>query len=85
MTRRSAFLLVSLAAAFPAAAASPAQYRAEPTGAAPGGAVGEIGSIDMLFSTESVADALSPLAVAFDGGYVASQGDIDELFGGASR
>lgn len=58
---------------------------APPTGAAPGGAVGEIGSIDMLFSTESVADALSPLAVAFDGGYVASQGDIDELFGGASR
>jgi hypothetical protein len=57
----------------------------QPTGAAPGGAVGEIGSIDMLFSTESVADALSPLAVAFDGGYVASQGDIDELFGGASR
>ena len=48
------------------------------------GAVGEIGSIDMLFSTQAVAESLSPLAVAFDGGYVASQGDIDELFG-ASR
>ncbi|HET9424645.1 MAG TPA: tetratricopeptide repeat protein [Gemmatimonadaceae bacterium] len=49
------------------------------------GAAGEIGSIDMLFSASSVADALSPLAVAFDGGYVAAPGDIDALFAEGNR
>jgi tetratricopeptide (TPR) repeat protein len=49
------------------------------------GAPGEVGSIDLLFSSESVADALSPLAVAFDGGYVAPRGDIDAVFAGGGR
>jgi tetratricopeptide (TPR) repeat protein len=45
----------------------------------------EVGSIDMLFSASPVAGALSPLAMAFDGGYVATQGSVDALFsGGAS-
>jgi hypothetical protein len=42
----------------------------------------EVGSIDMLFSSEPLSDSLNPLAVAFDGGYVAGQGSIDELFAG---
>ena len=43
----------------------------------------EVGSIDLLFSSEPVSDSLNPLAVAFDGGYVAGQGSIDDLFAGA--
>jgi hypothetical protein len=46
---------------------------------------GEVGSIDMLFSASPVAGALSPLAVAFDGGYVATQGSVDALFAGGGR
>jgi hypothetical protein len=42
-----------------------------------------MGSIDILFASEGIAEPLSPLAVAFDGGYVATAGSIDELFGGA--
>ena len=45
----------------------------------------EVGSIDMLFTTEPVTGALSPLAVAFDGGYIAGQGRIDDLFSGATQ
>ena len=45
------------------------------------GVPAEVGSIDMLFSRDDVSDSLNPLAVAFDGGYVASQGSIDDLFG----
>jgi hypothetical protein len=45
----------------------------------------EVGSIDMLFSADSVSDVLTPLAVAFDGGYVAGQGTIDELFARPGR
>lgn len=45
----------------------------------------ESGSIDVLFGQESVAEALSPLAVAFDGGYVATSGNLDELFAGGDR
>jgi tetratricopeptide (TPR) repeat protein len=43
----------------------------------------EVGSIDMLFSAQPVGGGLNPLAVAFDGGYVAGQGSIDDLFSGA--
>jgi tetratricopeptide (TPR) repeat protein len=43
----------------------------------------ETGSIDMLFSTAAITDALNPLAVAFDGGFVAGQGSIDDLFSGS--
>jgi tetratricopeptide (TPR) repeat protein len=52
---------------------------------ASGGSAGvpaEVGSIDLLFSSAPVSDALNPLAVAFDGGYVAGQGSIDDLFSG---
>jgi hypothetical protein len=42
----------------------------------------EAGSIDMLFSAAAVSADLNSLAVAFDGGYVAGQGSIDELFAG---
>ena len=50
--------------------------------AAPGGIPAEVGSIDTLFSAAPINDALNPLAVAFDGGYVAGQGSIDDLFAG---
>ena len=40
----------------------------------------EVGSIDMLFSTDAVATALDPLAAAFDGGFVATRGTIDDVF-----
>ena len=50
-----------------------------------GGAPTEVGSIDLLFAAEPVAGPLGPLAVAFDGGYVASQGTIDDLFSGAAK
>jgi hypothetical protein len=45
----------------------------------------ESGSIDMMFSSDGVGDSLTPLAVAFDGGYVAAQGSIDDLFAGGAR
>ena len=51
-----------------------------PSGA--GGVPAEVGSIDLLFSAAPVSDSLNPLAVAFDGGYVAGQGSIDVLFSG---
>lgn len=41
---------------------------------------GEVGSIDVLFSAESVVEDLGPLASAFDGGYVAPSGNIDAVF-----
>jgi len=41
---------------------------------------GETGSIDILFSVDSVTADLGPLASAFDGGYVASSGSIDAVF-----
>jgi hypothetical protein len=50
--------------------------------AAQGGVPAEVGSIDTLFSAAPVNDALNPLAVAFDGGYVAGHGSIDDLFAG---
>jgi tetratricopeptide (TPR) repeat protein len=50
--------------------------------AAAGSVPAEVGSIDTLFSSAAVNDALNPLAVAFDGGYVAGQGSIDNLFAG---
>jgi tetratricopeptide (TPR) repeat protein len=43
----------------------------------------EVGSIDMLFSADPVATALDPLAAAFDGGFVATRGTIDDVFTGA--
>jgi hypothetical protein len=54
-------------------------------GAPSAGAPTEVGSIDLLFTAEPVAGPLGPLAVAFDGGYVAGQGTIDDLFSGAPR
>lgn len=60
-------------ASYSAATAQPA-----PTGGVPA----EAGSIDLLFTTTPVSDSLNPLAVAFDGGYVAGQGSIDDLFSG---
>jgi hypothetical protein len=53
---------------------------AAPSIAASGPTPGEVGSVDMLFSNEVVGDGLDPLAVAFDGGFVASRGTLDELF-----
>jgi hypothetical protein len=61
-----------------------ASYSAAPASSAPA-VPAETGSIDMLFASDGVADALTPLAVAFDGGYVAAQGSIDELFAGGGR
>jgi tetratricopeptide (TPR) repeat protein len=52
--------------------------------AQPTGVASEVGSIDTLFNVDSPA-ALSPLAVAFDGGHVASHGTIDALFSGRGR
>ena len=54
------------------------------TAAAPvaGTVPAEAGSIDLLFSSGAVTDSLNPLAVAFDGGYVAGQGSVDDLFAG---
>ncbi len=46
---------------------------------------GEVGSIDTLFSTESVVEGLGPLASAFDGGYVAPSGSIDAVFATGGR
>ena len=51
-------------------------------GSAIGGPSGELGSIDILFSADAVVDGLTPLAVAFDGGYVAPLGSIDAVFAG---
>ena len=62
-----------------------AEHATNGTGQANGVAPGEIGSIDILFATEVVAEALNPLAVAFDGGYVATAGNIDELFTGGGQ
>ncbi|MEO5567084.1 MAG: hypothetical protein ABIR92_01240, partial [Gemmatimonadaceae bacterium] len=56
-----------------------------PSSVSPGRTPSEVGSIDMLFASESVGDTLTPLAVAFDGGYVATTGNIDELFGGGAQ
>jgi hypothetical protein len=58
---------------------------ASATPATPPSMPGEVGSIDLLFSTQAVTDPLSPLAVAFDGGYVAAQGTVDDLFAGAAQ
>jgi tetratricopeptide (TPR) repeat protein len=55
------------------------------SGGANGGGEGEIGSIDILFSAESVPEELGPLASAFDGGYVAPSGSIDAVFVTDSR
>jgi hypothetical protein len=55
------------------------------TGGGNGGGQGEIGSIDILFSAESVTDALGPLAAAFDGGYVAQPGSVDAVFATGGR
>ena len=57
------------------------------TAPAPAGASipAEVGSIDMLFSTQPVAEGLDPLAAAFDGGYVAATGSIDDVFARAAR
>jgi hypothetical protein len=46
---------------------------------------GEMGSIDTLFSAESVPEDLGPLASAFDGGYVAPSGSIDAVFASGGR
>lgn len=46
---------------------------------------GEVGSIDTLFSAESVPEDLGPLASAFDGGYVAPSGSIDAVFASGGR
>jgi hypothetical protein len=53
-------------------------------GALPGQPGGEVGSIDILFSTEALVDAPNSLAVAFDGGYVAPAGTIDAVFAGGA-
>jgi tetratricopeptide (TPR) repeat protein len=45
----------------------------------------EVGSIDMLFSADPVPSGLDPLAAAFDGGYVASQGSIDDVFAASTQ
>jgi hypothetical protein len=58
-----------------------ASYASAATPAA-GTVPAEAGSIDLLFSSEAVTDSLNPLAVAFDGGYVAAQGSVDDLFAG---
>jgi len=50
-------------------------------GASPLAPAGERGSIDTLFSTDAV-EEMSPLAAAFDGGYVAPAGSIDDVFTG---
>jgi hypothetical protein len=50
-----------------------------------GGGDGEVGSIDTLFSAESVPEDLGPLASAFDGGYVAPSGSIDAVFASGGR
>jgi tetratricopeptide (TPR) repeat protein len=46
---------------------------------------GDVGSIDTLFSATPVADEITSLAAAFDGGYVAPTGSIDEVFAGGAR
>lgn len=56
-----------------------------PSNVSSSGTPSEVGSIDLLFASESVGDPPTPLAVAFDGGYVATQGNIDELFGGGAQ
>ena len=62
-----------------------------PTAAGPhpgggnGAGDGEVGSIDTLFSAESVPEDLGPLASAFDGGYVAPSGSIDAVFASGGR
>jgi hypothetical protein len=45
-----------------------------------GGPVGESGSIDTLFGATVAEDGMTPLAAAFDGGFVATTGTIDDLF-----
>jgi cytochrome c-type biogenesis protein CcmH/NrfG len=57
---------------------------AQGNGAEHGSPDGERGSIDVLFSA-AASDELIPLATAFDGGYVAPQGSIDEVFAGGGR
>ena len=49
------------------------------------GVPAEVGSIDMLFTAEPMAGELDPLAAAFDGGYVATRGTIDEVFAGGAQ
>jgi hypothetical protein len=43
---------------------------------------GEAGSIDVLFAAQTATEDLDQLAAAFDGGYVAARGTVDEVFGG---
>jgi hypothetical protein len=57
-----------------------ASYASAPPGSAAPSVPAEVGSIDMLFSADPVGGGLNPLAIAFDGGYVAGQGSIDDLF-----
>jgi tetratricopeptide (TPR) repeat protein len=45
---------------------------------------GELGSIDILFTAGSVPEELDALAAAFDGGYVAATGSIDDVFAGGA-
>jgi hypothetical protein len=58
--------------------------RAHGNGAPADGQVsaGEAGSIDLLFAAQAATEDLDQLAAAFDGGYVAARGTVDEVFGG---